>query len=155
MRSMLLPEIILQHDVVEGCQRASNSVVQTIQEPLDPTRDIESFIACDRLQGFVITNARPLDSGRHGVKPLCAAATTCKCHVGDCTGYAAVAITERMDGYKPEMGDSCFDERINIMRFVEPFEEGRHLSLYVICRWCNVVNFLVSECAGNDLHTPA
>lgn len=47
---MRLPEIVIQHHVVEGQQRLADSVAQTIEKPLNPARDVEAILAGNRLQ---------------------------------------------------------------------------------------------------------
>ena len=82
---------------------------------------------------------------RHSVGPG-------KQHIGDGSCQPAISVIKRMDGHEPQVGHRCFQDRIDIVHIVDPIQEQRHF-LGNICR-CRgfVVNLLLSECPGDNLH---
>src|SRR6266542_1265641 len=73
-------------------------------------------------------------------------------HVGNRTRNAAVTVIKRMDGDEPEMGQSCFKDRINACLAIEPFQEHTHISMEASRRRRLEMDTLFSDRAGDNLH---
>ena len=59
-----------------------------------------------------------------------------------------------MDGDEPQMRDGRFEDGVDVFFGVEPVEEGLHFIVEKRSRGGFVVNLLVPDRAGDDLHRP-
>jgi hypothetical protein len=148
---MGFPKAGLLENRRKGNLRAVEGAVQAVEKPREPGRQVETTFL--RLFQHVVVRI-PLQTylGGHAVKPLRAILRPCKRHIGDRARDTSVAIVERMDGDKPEMGEARFQHGINRRRTIKPFQESCHFPLQVFGGNCLIVDAFVTDRPGNYLY---
>ena len=149
--TVILPEHgFLDYATYNG-NAALHCVFQGPQEPLEPFRYVDISYCCT-FQCIVVSILIPEDFCGHTIVAMRHSVGPGQQHIGDGSCQAAISVIKRMDGHEPQVGHRCFQDRIDIVHIVDPIQEQRH-SLGNICR-CRgfVVNLLLSECPGDNLH---
>ena len=146
-----LPKPVLVQHRVKGCPGAVNGPFQAIQKPVHPYGNVHRALL-GRFQYFVIVCALLPDLRRHAVEALRALFGTGQRHVGNGPGDPPVAVFKRMDGDKPEVGQSGPEHPIHFVGLVEPLEKTCHFPVKPLGRRRLEMHPLMTDRAGNHLH---
>ncbi len=92
------------------------------------------------------------DLGGHAVEAFRALLGASQGQVGDRAGDPPIAVVEGVDGHEPEMRQGGLEHGIDRGRSVEPVEEPRHLRREPVGRRRFVVDPLLADRSGDDLH---
>ena len=89
---------------------------------------------------------------RHAVEALRASFGSGERHIGYSARNSPVSVIKGMDGDKPQMRQPGFQNRGRILYAIEPLQECSHLSVQSLGRRRFVIDTLLADGAGDDLH---
>src|SRR5208283_890747 len=104
------------------------------------------------LERVVVCCAFLTNLARHAVETLPGGFGLRQCLICDGARNSAVAVGKRMDGHEPEMRQACPDETLGLSAAFEPDEKARDLRFDPAFGRRFIVNALVSNRAGDNLH---
>jgi hypothetical protein len=124
----MLPKASLGQNLRQRFICALDGPQQAPEEPLQPGGAIQiTFLCCH--QTIVILFALALNLGRQAVKALRGLFSARQRHVAHGTRDPSIAILKRMDSHKPQVGKTCFDDRVVLVVQVEPIQEISHFRI--------------------------